>query len=200
MALLDITVDQLDSDLRIQDDAVAYVESSTGIRKHFRYMQDLAKVRVGMQTSPEYMFYDAGTFTNFQWVDLNAAEYTMTTGTAEAGVYDALITAGLVELLDIPAADGDGRLAIAVNADLVETVEIIEDSAGYDKIHLGLMSSNKPDITFIEYTDPVGQWRFNDGNVIEGTGGLAAAYMGDNNYVLNAAAMTAVRTAVLTLA
>ena len=38
MALLDITVDQLDSDLRIQDDAVAYVESSTGIRKHFRYM------------------------------------------------------------------------------------------------------------------------------------------------------------------
>ena len=200
MALLDITVDQLDSDLRIQDDAVAYAESSTGIRKHFRYMQDLAKVRVGMQTSPEYMFYDAGTFTNFQWVDLNAAEYTMTTGTAEAGVYDALITAGLVELLDIPAANGPGRLAIAVNADLVETVEIIEDSAGYDKIHLGLMSSNKPDITFIEYTDPVGQWRFNDGNVIEGTGGLAAAYQGDNNYVLNAAAMTAVRTAVLTLA
>ena len=50
---------------------------------------------------------------------------------------------------------------------LVETVEIIEDSAGYDKIHLGLMSSNKPDITFIEYTDPVEQWRFND-SVIEG--------------------------------
>ena len=198
MALLDITVDQLDSDLRIQDDAVAYVESSTD-RKHFRYMQDLAKVRLGMQTSPEYMFYDAGTFTNFQWVDLNAAEYTMTAGTAEAGVYDAMITAGLIELLDIPLAGGDGRLAIAVNADLVETVEIIEDSAGYDKIHLGLLSSNKPDITFIEYTDPVGQWRFHDGNVIT-DGTLAAAYMGDNNYVLNAAAMTAVRTAVLTLA
>ena len=198
MALQDIAVEQLDSDLRLQLEAIAYCESSTGIRKHFRYMQDLAKVRLGMQTSPEYMFYDNGTFTNFQWVDLNAAEYTMSTGTAEAGVYDALVLAGLVELLDVPLAGGDGRLAIAVNADLVETVEIIEDSAGYDKIHLGLKSSNKPDITFIEYTDPVGQWRFHDGNVIT-DGTLAAAYMGDNNYVLNAAAMTAVRTAVLTL-
>ena len=165
-----------------------------------RYMQDIAKVRVGMQNSPEYKFYDNGAFNGMQWVGLNAAEYTMVAGTAEAGVYDALVTAGLVELLDIPLANGDGRLAIAVNQDLIETVEIMEDSAGFDTIHLGLKSSNKPDFTFVEFTDPVGQWRFNDTNVIEGTGGLAAAYRGDNNYVLNAAAMLAVRTAVLTLA
>lgn len=199
MALQDFAVEQLAEDLSLQDEAIAYVESSLGVRKHARYMQDLPKVRVGMQNSPEYKFYDNGAFAGMQWVGLNAAEYTMAAGTAEAGVYDALVTAGLTELLDIPAAGGDGRLALAVNADLIETVEIMEDSAGFDTIHLGLKSSNKPDFTFVEFTDPVGQWRFNDTNVIEGTGGLAAAYRGDNNYVLNAATMLAVRTAVLTL-
>ena len=199
MALQSFAVEQLAEDLGLQDEAIAYVESSVGIRKHFRYMQDLTKVRLGMQTSPEYMFYDNGTFNGMAWVGLNAAEYTMAAGTAEAGVYDALVTAGLVELLDIPLVGGDGRLALAVNADLIETVEIMEDSAGFDTIHLGLKSSNKPDFTFVEFTDPVGQWRFNDTNVIT-DGTLAAAYRGDNNYVLNAAAMLAVRTAVLTLA
>jgi len=64
---------------------------------------------------------------------------------------------------------------------------------------LGLKSSNKPDFTFVEFTDPVGQWRFHDNEVIEDAAGLAVAYRGDNNYVLNAPAMLAVRTAVLTL-
>jgi len=201
MALQDFAVEQLAENLSLQDEAIAYVESSFGVRKHSRYMQNLAKVRVGMQNSPEYKFYDNGAFNGMAWVGLNAAEYTMTAGTAEAGVYDALVTAGLVEILDIVSAvPGVGRVAIAVNADLIETVEIMEDANGFDTIHLGLKSSNKPDFTFVEFTDPVGQWRFHDNEVIEDAAGLAVAYRGDNNYVLNAAAMLAVRTAVLTLA
>ena len=200
MALQDFAVEQLAEDLRLQDETMVYCESQLGAQKNRRYMQELPRVRLGMQTSPEYYFYDNGTFNNFQWVDLNAVEYTMTAGTAEAGVYDALITATVMtQILDITDANRPGRLALAVQADLIETVEIATDANGFDTIHLSLKSSNKPDFTFVEFTDPVGQWRFHDAEVITDAGGAAAAYRGDNNYVLNAAAMLAVRTAVLAL-
>ena len=204
MALQDFAVEQLAEDLRLQDETMVYCETQLGGPKNRRYMQELPRVRLGMQTSPEYYFYDNGTFNNFQWVDLNAVEFTMAAGTAEAGVYDALIAAtGLAEILDLTQAAAGAlparRLGLAVQADLIETVEIGTDANGFDTIHLSLKSSNKPDFTFVEFTDPVGQWRFHDTEVITDAGGGAAAYRGDNNYVLNAAAMLAVRTAVLAL-
>ena len=206
MALQDFAVEQLAEDLRLQDETMVYCEVQAGGPKNRRYMQELDRVRLGMQTSPEYYFYDNGTFTNFQWVDLNAVEFTMAAGTAEAGVYDVVtdgVTGALTELLDLTQAAAGGvparRLALAVNPDLIETVEISTDAGGFDVIHLGLKSSNKPDFTFVEESQPVGQWRFHDNEVITDAGGNAAAYRGDNNYVLNAAAMLAVRTAVLAL-
>ena len=204
MALQDFTVEQLAEDLRLQDETMVYCETQLGGPKNRRYMQELPRVRLGMQTSPEYYFYDNGTFTNFQWVDLNAVEYTMAAGAAEAGVYDVLIAATtMVEILDLTQAAAGAlparRLGLSVQPDLIETVEIATDANGFDTIHLSLKASNKPDFTFVEFTDPVGQWRFHDTEVITDAGGGAAAYRGDNNYVLNDVAMLAVRTAVLAL-
>ena len=200
MALQDFTVNELAEDLRLQDETMVYCESQIGAQKNRRYMQELPRVRLGMQTSPEHFFYDAGTFQNFQWVDLNAAEYTMAAGTAEAGVYDALIAATVMtQLIDITEAATGRRLALAVQADLIESVSIAEDFDGNDTIKLGLKSSNKPDFTFTEFTDPVGRWQFHDNEVITDAANGAAAYMGVNNYVLDAVAMLALRTAVLTL-
>ena len=204
MALQDFAVEQLAEALRLQDETMVYCETQLGGPKNRRYMQELPRVRLGMQTSPEYYFYDNGTFNNFQWVDLNAAEYTMAAGTAEAGVYDAIIAGGaMAEILDLTQAAAGAlparRLGLAVQADLIETVEIGTDANGFDTIHLSLKSSNKPDFTFVEFTDPVGQWRFHDNEVITDAGGGAAAYRGDNNYVLNDVAMLALRTAVLAL-
>ena len=204
MALQDFAVEQLAEDLRLQDETMVYCETQLGGPKNRRYMQELPRVRLGMQTSPEYYFYDNGTFNNFQWVDLNAVEYTMAAGTAEAGVYDVVIAGGaMAEILDLTQAAAGAlparRLGLAAQADLIETVEIGTDANGFDTIHLSLKSSNKPDFTFVEFTDPVGQWRFHDTEVITDAGGGAAAYRGDNNYVLNDVAMLAVRTAVLAL-
>ena len=77
MALQDFAVEQLAEDLSLQDEAIAYVESSFGVRKHSRYMQNLAKVRVGMQNSPEYKFYDNGAFNGMQW-DFLTDKYAIT--------------------------------------------------------------------------------------------------------------------------
>ena len=96
-------------------------------------------------------------------------------------------------------------LKLAVNSDLIEQVEIREGDTyticvsgsptehTVEQIHLSLKSSNKPDFTFYEW-HPQAKYRFNrQCNLItDAAAGAAtsptneaAAYMGDNNYVLS---------------
>ena len=134
----------------------------------------------------------------------------MTTGDAEAGVYDA-VPAAMVELFAVEETDGAdtiGKLKLKVNQDLIEQVEIREgdDYLGtgtpVEQIHLSLKSTNKPDFTFYEW-HPQPKYRFNrQCNVITDSvdDTMAAAYMGDNNYVLSTALFAVAKAAVLTLA
>jgi len=233
MALIDFDVQELSEPLKIQDSVIAYVESQMGPLRNQRYMQSIARVRLGLQTSPENFFYDETAFAGAQYVNLNALEFTMLSGTAEAGVYDDVNVLG-VELFSVvdgvlsgavgseTVADGDETafLKLKVNADLIEQVEIREGDtysmcvAGtptdhtVEQIHLSLKSSNKPDFTFYEW-HPQAKYRFNRNcNLItDAAAGAAAsptteaaAYMGDNNYVLSKDLFEKVKTAVLTLA
>jgi hypothetical protein len=77
-----------------------------------------------------------------------------------------------------------------------------------EQIHLSLKSSNKPDFTFYQW-HPQAKYRFNRNcNLITDAAAAAAtiatdeaaAYMGDNNYVLSADLFAKVKTAVLALA
>ena len=233
MALIDFDVQELSEPLKIQDSVIAYVESQMGPLRNQRYMQSIARVRLGLQTSPENFFYGETAFAGAQYVNLNALEFTMLSGTAEAGVYDDVNVLG-VELFSVvdgvlsgavgseTVADGDETafLKLKVNADLIEQVEIREGDtysmcvAGtptdhtVEQIHLSLKSSNKPDFTFYEW-HPQAKYRFNRNcNLItDAAAGAAAsptteaaAYMGDNNYVLSKDLFEKVKTAVLTLA
>ena len=58
MALVGFTVQELSEDLMIQDGVIAYAESQMGPMRNERYMQQLARVRLGLQTSPENFFYN----------------------------------------------------------------------------------------------------------------------------------------------
>ena len=233
MALIDFDVQELSEPLKIQDSVIAYVESQMGPMRNQRYMQSIARVRLGLQTSPENFFYGETAFAGAQYVNLNALEFTMLSGTAEAGVYDDTNVPG-VELFSVvdgvlsgavgseTVADGDETafLKLKVNADLIEQVEIREGDtyticlAGtptdhtVEQIHLSLKSSNKPDFTFYEW-HPQAKYRFNRNcNLItDAAAGAAAsptteaaAYMGDNNYVLSKDLFEKVKAAVLTLA
>jgi len=185
MAFVDYTVDELSSDLRIDDSVQAYAESHMGIQRHNRLMQAVPRVRLGLQVSPENFFYNAGQWTGAPYVNLNALEFTMTSGTAEAGVYDIFVAGDGVELFSVvdgtlnastpptvDAGDETAFLKLAVNPNLIEQVEI-RDGDTYTvcvsgtptdttvrQVHLSLKSSNKPDFTFYQW-HPQAKYRFN---------------------------------------
>ena len=218
MAMIDLSVQELSEDLKIQDSVIVYAESQMGPQRNQRYMQTLARVRLGLQTSPENFFYDETAFAGAQYVNLNALEFTMLSGTAEAGVYDDanMPTTELFSVVDGVLSGSPGSevvapgaetafLKLAVNSDLIEQVEIREGDTyticvsgtptehTVEQIHLSLKSSNKPDFTFYEW-HPQPKYRFNrDCNIctdaVDPT--LSVAYMGDNNYVLSPAQFAA---------
>ena len=233
MAYIDFSVQELSEDLKIQDSVIVYAESQMGPMRNQRYMQSIARVRLGLQTSPENFFYNEDAFTGAPYVNLNALEFTMLTGTAEAGVYDDanMPTTELFSVVDgvlsgtpgsetVAAGAETAVLKLAVNADLIEQVEVREGDTysicvsgtptphTVEQIHLSLKSSNKPDFTFYEW-HPQAKYRFNrDCNMVVDAAAAAAAaptdvraaYMGDNNYVLSKDLFSTVKTAVLALA
>jgi hypothetical protein len=210
MALVPFVVDELSEPLKIQDEVIVYAESQMGPMRNTRYGKRYDRVKLGLQTSPENFFYNAGQWEGATYVNLNALEFTMTTGDAETGVYDA-VPVGMVELFAVEELDGTdtiGKLKLKVNQDLIEQVEIREgdDYLGtgtpVEQIHLSLKSTNKPDFSLYEW-HPQPKYRFNrQCNVITDTADdtMAAAYMGDNNYVLSTALFAVAKAAVLTLA
>jgi len=217
MAFITYGVQELSEELKIQDSVIAYAESQMGPQRNQRYMQTIARVRLGLQTSPENFFYDETAFTGAPYVNLNALEFTALTGTAEALAYDTFSTGTeLFSVVDGVLSGTPGSevvapgaetsfLKLSVNQDLIEQVEIREgdtyticvsgtpESHTVQQIHLSLKSSNKPDFTFYEW-HPQAKYRFNRNcNLITDAAAgaatspenIAAAYMGDNNYVLS---------------
>ena len=215
MAFIDYAVAELSDPLKIEDSVIAYAELQLGMQRNQRYMQNVERVRLGLQTSPENFFYDETAFAGAPYVNLNALEFTALAGDAEALAYT---TAPGTEMWAIVGGEEDpqdlGNLlagsetcksSLKVNEALIEQVEIREGDtytmcvAGtptdhtVHQIHLSLKSSNKPDFTFYEW-HPQAKYRFNrecnlctDG--LDDT--LAVGYMGDNNYVLSKAQFAA---------
>ena len=192
MALISYTVDELSEDLKINDAVIAYAEDQNGPGRNTRYGKRYDRVRLGLQTSPENFFYDAGQWAGAAYVNLKALEFTMTAGTAKAGAYDS---APGSELFAVADTDSGKKLALKVNPLLLEQIEVREGddylATGnpVQQIHLSLKSSNKPDFTFYEW-HPQSKYKFNRAcNFITDTADdtLAVAYMGDNNYVLSPA-------------
>ena len=192
MALVAYTVDELSTPLKINEDVIAYAEDQNGPARNTRYGRRYNRVRLGLQVSPENFFYDAGQWAGASYVNLKALEFTMSSGTASAGVYD--VFAG-DELFTVEDGDSGMKLALKVNPALLEQIEVREGddylASGnpVQQIHLSLKSSNKPDFTFYEW-HPQSKYKFNrECNVITDTitPDNAVAYMGDNNYVLSTA-------------
>ena len=190
MAFVEYAVAELSSPLKIEESVIAYAELQFGMQRHQRYMQNIERVRLGLQTSPENFFYGDDAFTGAPYVNLNALEFTALAGTAEALAYD---TAPGEQLWAIVGGEDDGAGAILagsetcksslkVNEALIEQVEIREgdtyticDATGspvdttIHQIHLSLKSSNKPDFTFYEW-HPQAKYRFNrDCNLCRGS-------------------------------
>jgi hypothetical protein len=221
MAFIDFTVDELAEDLRIEDSVIAYAEVQQGIQRHNRMAQSYNRVRLGLQTSPENFFYNEGQWTGMPYVNLNALEFTMTTGTAKDGAYGAVDGGSpCTELFSIIAGTENdsvadtfdevtGELTLAVNLELLEQVEVREGdtystcaadgtiaNTTVRQTHLSLKSSNKPDFTFYEW-HPQAKYRFNrQCNWLTASNasqeGQAVAYMGDNNYVVTSDVMDAI--------
>ncbi len=216
MAFVSYSVNELSDPLKIEDSVIAYAEVQLGMQRNQRYMQNVERVRLGLQTSPENFFYNETAFTGAPYVNLNALEFTMLAGDAESQAY---ATAPGTEMWMIIGGEEDpgnpGALlpgsetcksALTVNETLIEQIEIREgdtytvcDATGnpvdttVHQIHLSLKSSNKPDFTFYEW-HPQAKYRFNrDCNLctdaLDDT--MAVAYMGDNNYVLSTAQFAA---------
>ena len=201
MALLTYTVDELSEDLKINEDVIAYAESQAGPGRNTRYGKIYPRVRLGLQTSPENFFYDAGQWAGAAYVNLKALEFTMTAGTAETGAYTSAPGDELFAVVDTAASK---MLKLKVNPALLEQIEVREGDdylatgTPVQQIHLSLKSSNKPDFTFYEW-HPQSKYKFNrECNLITDTVDptLAAAYMGDNNYVLSPALFATTLTAV----
>jgi hypothetical protein len=224
MAFATFAVEELAEDLKIEQSVIAYTELHMGQLRHRRYMQAVERVRMGLQVSPENFFYNAGQWTGAPYVNLNALEFTALAGTAEDLAYGAASIATPVELISIVGGEEDPdnpgtilagsetcKLKLAVNADLIEQIEVRDgdtytvcDAVGSpvstttQVIHLSLKSTNKPDFTFYQW-HPQSKYKFNREcnlctDALDPT--LAAAYMGDNNYVLSAGAFEALKTAV----
>ena len=230
MAFIDYTVQELSEDLKIEDSVIAYAEAQFGPMRNQRYMQNIKRVRLGLQTSPENFFYDETAFDGAQYVNLNALEFTAASGTAEALAYDTAPGTELFSVVDgvlsgtpgsetVAAGAETAYLKLTVNEALVEQVEIREGDTytmcvsgtptehTIEQIHLSLKSSNKPDFTFYEW-HPQAKYKFNRNcNLItDAAAGAAtaasdeaAAYMGDNNYVLSKDLFAKVKTAVLSM-
>ena len=213
---MDFAVTELVNPLKIADDSILYAELQLGMQRNTRFGQHKERVRLGLQTSPENFFYDETAFAGAPYVNLNALEFTMLAGTAEAGAYDV---APGTELWNIVGGEEDPgnpgniladsetcKSALKVDLDKVEQVEVREgdtytvcDAGGNPvdttimQVHLSLKSTNKPDFTFYQW-HPQAKYRFNrqcnvcsDALAPENT----VAYMGDNNYVLSEPLMTA---------
>ena len=215
MAFISYAVAELPDPLKIEDSVIAYAELQLGMQRNQRYMQNVERVRLGLQTSPENFFYDETAFAGATYVNLNALEFTALTGTAETLAYT---TAPGTEMWAIVGGEDDPntpgsilagsetcKSSLKVNEALIEQIEIREgdtytvcDSTGspvdttVHQIHLSLKSSNKPDFTFYEW-HPQAKYRFNrDCNLCTDFLGLnSVAYMGDNNYVLSTAQFAA---------
>lgn len=215
MAFISYAVAELPDPLKIEDSVIAYAELQLGMQRNQRYMQNVERVRLGLQTSPENFFYDETAFAGAPYVNLNALEFTALTGDAEALAYT---TAPGTEMWAIVGGEEDpltpGSLlagsetcksSLKVNEALIEQIEIREgdtytvcDGTGnpvdttVHQIHLSLKSSNKPDFTFYEW-HPQAKYRFNRScNLCTDFLGLnSVAYMGDNNYVLSTAQFAA---------
>ena len=215
MAFVEYAVSELSEPLKIEDSVIAYAEIQNGWQRNKRYMKDVERVRLGLQTSPENFFYDETAFAGAPYVYLKALEFTMLAGTAETGVYENVNTPG-TEFFNITGGEESGgalvpgsetcKAALKINPALIEQVEVREGdtyticnavgspvSTTVQQIHLSLKSSNKPDFTFYEW-HPQPKYRFNrDCNIctdaVDPT--LSVAYMGDNNYVLSPAQFAA---------
>ena len=220
MAFISYAVAELSEDLKIEDSVIAYAELQLGMQRNQRYMQNVERVRLGLQTSPENFFYDETAFTGAPYVNLNALEFTALAGTAAALAY---FTAPGTEMWAIASGevdpDGAGpgvpgvvagtetcKSSLTINEALIEQVEVREgdtytvcDSVGaavsttVQQIHLSLKSSNKPDFTFYEW-HPQAKYRFSrDCNLCTDAldEALSVAALGDNNYVLSTAQFAA---------
>ena len=212
MAFVSYAVAELAEPLKIEDSVIAYAELQLGMQRNQRLMQNVERVRLGLQTSPENFFYDETAFAGAPYVNLNSLEFTALTGTAEALAY---ATAPGTEMWAIIGGEEDPgtpgtilagsetcKSSLTINEALIEQVEIREgdtyticDGTGnpvdttVHQIHLSLKSSNKPDFTFYEW-HPQAKYRFNrDCNLctdaLDDT--MSVAYMGVNNYVLSPA-------------
>ena len=105
MTLVTIQVAELEL-FKVRQEDIAYNEFQFGWQRNKRYMRSYPRVRLGLETSPENIFYDETAFTGLPYVYLKALEFTMLTGTAKAGVYDAIDT-GSVEMWDVTAGTED---------------------------------------------------------------------------------------------
>ena len=211
MAFISYAVAELPDPLKIEDSVIAYAELQLGMQRNQRYMQNVERVRLGLQTSPENFFYDETAFAGATYVNLNALEFTALTGTAETLAYT---TAPGTEMWAVVGGEESAgalvpgsetcKSSLKVNEALIEQIEIREGDtytvcvAGtpadttVHQIHLSLKSSNKPDFTFYEW-HPQAKYRFNRScNLCTDFLGLnSVAYMGDNNYVLSTAQFAA---------
>ena len=207
MAFISYAVAELPDPLKIEDSVIAYAELQLGMQRNQRYMQNVERVRLGLQTSPENFFYDETAFAGATYVNLNALEFTALTGDAETLAYT---TAPGTEMWAVVGGEESAgalvpgsetcKSSLKVNEALIEQIEIREGDtytvcvAGtpadttVHQIHLSLKSSNKPDFTFYEW-HPQAKYRFNRScNLCTDFLGLnSVAYMGDNNYVLSTA-------------
>ena len=220
MAFVSYAVAELSDPLKIEDSVIAYAELQLGMQRNQRYMQNVERVRLGLQTSPENFFYDETAFSGAPYVNLNALEFTALAGTAEALAYTtapgtemwAIVggevdpNGGGVGVPGLVAGSETCKSSLKVNEALIEQVEIREgdtytvcDAVGtavdttVHQIHLSLKSSNKPDFTFYEW-HPQAKYRFNrECNLCTDAldDTMAVAYMGDNNYVLSTAQFAA---------
>lgn len=224
MAFVSYAVAELAEPLKIEDSVIAYAELQLGMQRNQRLMQNVERVRLGLQTSPENFFYDETAFAGAPYVNLNSLEFTALTGTAETLAY---ATAPGTEMWSIvggeenPGAPGTilagsetCKSSLTINEALIEQVEVREgdtyticDGTGtpvdttVHQIHLSLKSSNKPDFTFYEW-HPQAKYRFNrDCNLctdaLDDT--MSVAYMGVNNYVLSPAQFAATLAVVQAL-
>jgi hypothetical protein len=198
MTFISYAVQELSEDLKIEDSVIAYAESQLGPQRNTRYGQYKSRVKLGLQTSPENFFYDETAFTGAPYVNLNALEFTMLAGLAEAAAYTTAPGTEMFSVVDgvlsgtpgsetVAAGAETAFLKLKVNEALIEQVEVREgdtyticDAVGnpvsttVQQIHLSLKSSNKPDFTFYEW-HPQAKYRFNrDCNLITDAAAAAA--------------------------
>ena len=223
MTMIKYAVTELSQELQIEDSVIIYSELQLGMQRNTRYGQHKERVRLGLQTSPEYFFYDETAFAGAPYVNLNALEFTALAGDAKTLAYDTApgdelwsIVGGEVDDSDplnpilVPGSE-TCKSALKINFALIEQIEVRDgdtytvcDAAGdpqdttIKQVHLSLKSSNKPDFTFYQW-HPQAKYRFNRQcnvctDALDPT--MTVGYMGDNNYVVSEAVMTALIAAL----